>query len=433
MILATRWILGPLINDKGVFSWIWGARVVSGIFGAASVVVIWLLAKCAFDNRVAGVSAILFAALPLFRQNAADTLSDAPHLFFYLLSAWMGAEGFLRRNYLWFSGAGLASGLAYWIRPEGLSVAIVLAMLLLFWRDPRVRMQRKTLLLSLCGLTFGAIVIAAPYMILSGKFTSKKDPLKLVAGGTEQKQDLLLLSLVKGASPIFREVVHGFCYVLLFPLCLGLFARGRRRGNHATSFLFGMLLIFHILILLGLYALSHYIADRHVFPIVAFALPWISSGTIYFANELRSLIPVHYRYAQLNYSDWVLGLVLFLLLAGMVPRSLRPLNRDHLSVMEAAQWVGAHAGPGDAVLSNSPYVPFYADLPGGMLDASDAAIAAMLPGASAYRFVILESGSKNFRSDWIAQLSARYRQVDLRWKHRGEQEVILLHLCQSAF
>ncbi|HUW57289.1 MAG TPA: hypothetical protein VMZ92_11700, partial [Planctomycetota bacterium] len=63
MILAGRWSVSPLVPRDSVFSWVWGARLASGLFGPLIVVVAWLLAKRAFDDRTAALTAIFVAVL----------------------------------------------------------------------------------------------------------------------------------------------------------------------------------------------------------------------------------------------------------------------------------------------------------------------------------------------------------------------------------
>ena len=88
-------------------------------------------------------------------------------------------------------------------------------------------------------------------------------------------------------------------------------------------------------------------------------LPAGSSG---FFGEARAVVPV-----PLIANCLVAGCVV-----GLLPWTLRPLNREFHPVLQAVQWVNLHAEPDDVVLSNSPYAPFYAHRRVALLRSSDA-------------------------------------------------------------
>jgi len=177
--------------------WELAARLPAMLAGVACVGLVWLLARRMFDARIAMVAALLIVPLPLFRRNASDTLSDTPHLACYLAAAWLACEGFAasgsqRRRVLALAGSGLASGLAFWIRPEGLSVALVATLVACgWWLGVRLAARRASAearevaeagppaprlawALLVCGT---ATLVVVPYVVLAGKLTSKKNPL----------------------------------------------------------------------------------------------------------------------------------------------------------------------------------------------------------------------------------------------------------------
>ena len=111
--------------------------------------------------------------LPVPRAGAVDSLSDTPHVFFYLLSAWLATTGLLHGNLWRLTGAGLAGGLAFWIRPEGLEPVLV-ALPLVAWQAFRTPWPWRRRLLAVGALAGVAFVVATPYMLLAGKITSKQ-------------------------------------------------------------------------------------------------------------------------------------------------------------------------------------------------------------------------------------------------------------------
>ncbi len=196
-------------RDSGVQTqraWEAAARLPPMVTGVACVGLVWLLARTMFDTRIAAVAALLMVPLPLFRRNASDTLSDTPHLAFYLLAAWLACEGFagsgsaLRRA-VCLVASGLVSGLAFWIRPEGLSVALMAALVaggwwaagcVAAWR--RVASCREQTAASgqtayrlawMVLVSSAAAAVVLPYVALAGKLTSKKNPLVRPAAQSE--------------------------------------------------------------------------------------------------------------------------------------------------------------------------------------------------------------------------------------------------------
>lgn len=455
MILAGRWIAARFVGEEGVWSWLYGARLVSGICGLLSVPVLWLLARRVFDARVAGVAAVIFAGLPLFRQNAADALSDTPHLLFYLLGAWMAAEGLVRRRFWWFPAAGLASGLAYWIRPEGFSVALVAAAVLVLWAVTHRTMSRRRALACLVGLLLSAAIVATPYIYVKGAFTTKKkitavfwrEPrvqVPVTPPATAQEPPGAEPAVGKPSAPGFRghaflegcvvlvaEFLHRLRYVLALGLVFGLLAPRRLRAQAAPGFLLGSLAAFHVMLLLWLYSTREYISYRHTMPLAALAMPWIASGTIYLggaaATVLATARPLFWsRSPSPRLRRCVLGLMVGLLVLAMLPRSLRPLRRQRLPLLRAGSWVGERTVAGDRVLSNSSHVLFYADTPGRLIGPGDAIPEVQVfDDGPPYRFVVLDVRSGGSRKDWLAQLARRYAQETVPGVFAGESGILL--------
>ncbi|HQU42289.1 MAG TPA: glycosyltransferase family 39 protein, partial [Pirellulales bacterium] len=138
---AYRWLTGRDEFD----SFLAATRLASGGCGLLSIVFLWLFARRLYDERIANVSVLLAAVWPLLRLNASDSLSDTPHLMFYLAGAWLAMEGLRSRRMGWFAGAGLASSLAFAVRPEGLLVGVA-AGLAVAWEFCRARYASQRIL-----------------------------------------------------------------------------------------------------------------------------------------------------------------------------------------------------------------------------------------------------------------------------------------------
>ena len=416
-------------------SWMIGGRIVTFACGLLSVWVVWLLARDLYDVRIANLAAMAFAVLPVPRANAADAQSDTAHLFFYLLATWLVMTALAGGRPLRLVGAGLASGIAYWIRPEGLEVALVgLACVIGYavyahWGWRRVG-------LSDAALAGTALVVAAPYCVLAGKFTSKQIPFaKYQPTGTfiaqvadeeanaKQKPataaptppavverhyslSLFLRLTGKAVTVYFYSICQGFKFVFIPLYLIGMAAMVRNCQSWPPIVFLSLLGVLHTVVLLGVFVLSGYIAHRHVLPLVGLAMPFAALGTVSLGNWLSRRTGVCPTYAITT----VMGLSAAFVLAS----TLKPFNREFLPVIEATRWVEAHAEPGAGIVCNSPYVGFYGTRPTAILGPQaptlDEAVA-KAEVAARYDYVILHVGAHAYRPEWLSQILERYRPI----------------------
>jgi hypothetical protein len=437
LIVAARRVIGLFGPADDLRAWTLAARLPAMLFGLLNVLMLWCWVRRAFDGRAAGVAAVFFAILPIFSENAADTVSDAPHLFFYLLSAWLITEGIVRRRFRLFPLAGVSSGLAYWIRPEGLEPVLVGAGVIVLLA---VRRHEKPLpaLAWLAGLLVAAGIVAAPYACLKGKLTSKKDFLVIVRSESAESEVRggaglppatppslaaaqpapvhavvqpiprpgLLVALAKAVGTLADEYAHALRYFLLFPLAAGIFCAGAPKAQPRPKLFLAALAGFNILLLILLYLVAGYIAGRHAMPLLCVSLAWVGGGTIWLGEELSGRLASSRSAAAARLSP---GLIVGVLVAApvlaLLPRSLRPLHEGYLPVVQAARWIGDHAQPGDEILTNTVYGTFYSRLPGRVLGVYET-----IPDSFKqdrfwpYRFVLLDRTASSFQRVQMAEL-----------------------------
>lgn len=439
LVLAMATALRPFSSCSEPQLWTHAALMASGMCGILSVVVLWLFARRLFDERVANIAALSFAVLPLFRMIASDALSDTEHLLFYLLAAWLAAEGFARNQVRWFAAAGVASGAAFWVRPEGLEIALItgllLAMQLVFARRPRAGW-------ALAAVAGAALLTVAPYVVLAGKITSKQlpwakkraQPIFVVeesqaAIRAEQKAAAAASPAAATAPPAHVGVVHqrvvarlawkavrtfvrnlvwGFRYMFLPLYIVGNWELYRRRPAWWVWNLPLWAGVLHFVVLCGVYFLSGYIDQRHMMPLVALALPFAALGAVYIADKLAPLLA-----PRVSPRTCLVTVVAVSCLA-VVPRTLVPMNPELQAVFVATHWVHDQSHAGDAVVSNSPYIAFYSSMPGANLSPEtttvDAAVA-QLPGGVNFEFAVLDLQIVGYRPEWKEQLERTCTEV----------------------
>ena len=413
LILGCHRLLIHRICGASVDCWISSARLAAGIFGILCVVVIWGWTKLVFSSRVAALAALLAAVFPVLRQNAADALSDSPHLFFYLLAVYCCTRGFIENRAGWFAAAGASSGLAFWIRPEGLSVAIVAALCLTIMtsisRASRVKSASAAYrgspsFSSAAMLLLAALLVVSPYVMTTGKLTSKKDPLKLFSVETWSGRDNPSALVAEVPYTLGDRVMRGLRYFLVVPLVLAIVVRRKLAyGIRAAVVMVSALAAFHLLLMGATYILAGYAATRHMMPVIGLALPWIASGLLSLKDGLdESRLG---RRLALGRVPLFSTLGVLLIMIGLAWRSVRPMNRDKAALVDAASQIAQQARAGDLVVSNSPYISFHSGVPGRVLIDSESFPQTTSPS---YRFVVLDS-ARNFNPVWPAQVRLSHR------------------------
>ncbi|HEY2931586.1 MAG TPA: glycosyltransferase family 39 protein [Acidobacteriota bacterium] len=425
MILGCQWLLARTDCRDSVKCWIAAARLATGIFGILCIPVLWSLTRIVFGSRAAAVAALLAAVLPLFRQNASDALSDAPHLFFYLLAVYFCARGLPEGHAGWFAAAGASSGLAFWIRPEGLSVAIVGALYLAL--NPWIRTIMPGLSHGIapaasasyrCAtrLVLMVLIVISPYVVVTGKLTSKKDSLKLLFTQAEEGRRLPAV-FVNVPYALGNHVVRGLKYFLVIPLVFGLAARRRSDREKALIWLAALLIAFHLMLMAGVYILSGYASDRHMTPAIALVLPWVAAGLLDLKDRMDGS-QAGRAIAGRRVTALSAAILVFILL-GLALRSARPINQNKMPLLRVASEIRQHVPAQDGLISNSPHVLFYADMWGRALTDFEA-----FPKVTSSRFVVLDSTS-NFNPEWPSQLISRYKPSDLGIRYSPPDGILI--------
>ena len=462
LLAATRVVQG-LGYQADPQSWTVGGIVVSYLCGLAAVAVVWLLTRQLFDTRIANIAAFVFAVLPIPCWSAGDAQSDTPHLLAYLTAAWLASSGVVSGRLLPLAGAGAASAIAYWIRPEGLEVFLV-ALVCVVWQAFRMHWTWRRMGLACATLACATLVIAAPYPILAGKVTSKQLPfaksqpintfLDLEAASqsvataatapatpvvaAEAKPQavapievpsiaaaeavnatvapapakprytakLVLRLLGKAFTAFIISVCQGFKFVFIPLYLIGQVAWSRRQSEGLHIALLALLAVTHFVVLMAVFMLSGYIAHRHVLPVIGLAMPATALGVLcvgeFAARRLKA--PPAY----------VVPILLAVCCVAVLPYTVRAVNREFLPVLAATEWVRSRAEPGSGVVCNSPYVEFYGKLPVAYLSPEFPTFAEALAKANAdaqYDYVVLHVNAHDYRPEWLTQLEPRYRQV----------------------
>ncbi len=468
MLLATR-VLQAVGYGHEPEAWMAGGIAVSFIAGLLTVAVIWLFTREMFDTTIASIAAIGFAALPVPRALAVDAQSDTLHGLFFLFAAWMASTGLASGSVRRLALAGLSSGLAFWVRPEGLEVAMIASGFVLLlavsswpWRKSAVALA------AVAGI---ALVVAAPYMLLAGKITSKQllifkekpapsyierlaeaeqnaetqqvavnppappaqtpeappqpavvqAPVPAAAqapapapavvdpndpnGDPEYSPELVSSLIGLGFAAFINSICQGLKFVFIPYYLLGDIALIWRRPAGIQVAFLAALGVTHIVVLVSVFVFSGYVAHRHTIPLVGLAMPFAALG-IYQTSVVIG------RWVRLR-PMWLAVPTLVTCCLLVLPFTLRRLNAEFIPVIEATEWVQQRIAPGAGIVCNSPYVPYYSGKPvAELVPLSPTLGEALLKAPDArYDYAVVHVNAHDYRPEWLEQLAPYYQQV----------------------
>ena len=155
-------------------------QMVSILFGTLTVVPVYYLARGTFGRWTALASSLFLAILPRHVALSADFLSDPTYTFFFISAVWLGWEALRRDDWKIVFLAGLATGLAYLTRAEGIGILPILGPWLLLRRMHFHSRDYRRNGYACFILLFSFLLAASPYIIYlryyTGTWTISRKP-----------------------------------------------------------------------------------------------------------------------------------------------------------------------------------------------------------------------------------------------------------------
>jgi hypothetical protein len=369
-VLAAHRVFGSWLGDDVPVAWQIAAQIASSLASILLVLPVYLFARRLFDPGIAFASVVLLQSLPAIGRLMGDGLSEAVFLVFAATAFWAGLRAFDTGKVSWFLLCGLSSGLAYFVRPEGLLIAFCTGLVLLgrqCWKASR--QAWRPWLAQGAGVSVGALLCVAIFVAATGKFSTKStvgrfyDDLTTRPGESTQVAPPTAGPLLAAWSPtkewnrderiVWAAEQVGFMLVratLYFGWVFGLVGmwwyrdRLAQPGGVVILLVSGLiaLLVYRVAWFLG------YLSDRHLALIVLTFVPFIAAGLV----TAGRLIP--------RCQAW-LPVVFVLALAGPAAyRTLLPLHDDRDGFRVAGQWLASHTLPGDKVEDPFSWTHYYA-------------------------------------------------------------------------
>lgn len=385
----------------GFASWETAAVSVSVLAGAASVPLLYALLRSISGVRLAAVAAFVLAVHPYAVAHSSDVQSDGLYLALFLAAAALLWRAVRSTRASVAAVAGVASGLAYLARPEGLGVA---AFGILWALSPGMRAPLRRRVLWLTALAAGAALVTAPYLgalraqhgswVLTGKkslarlggldvdgpqgamsgwldaargaeLVARRPFLETVVGGPRVPEASPTPSPVATTEPGLAglALLAGALLAAGRPEIAVLFGIGmwRRRGQGGRGGIFLAGLAASYLLLLAGHALeAGYVSKRHVLPVVALGFGGVAAGAVALAEWAIAGVR---RSAKAPAPAFSTALAMLGIALVAAPKTLGPRRDERVAVRRAAEWVRQQPDRGAGVAAGKQRVAYYADAP----------------------------------------------------------------------
>lgn len=393
--------LHPLTGD-----WELSGRIISVLFGSLAVIPLYLFAFHVVRSKTVGVWAgFLYVLAPYFIRIQAQVFTEGLFHFFLYWSLYLGWLAIAKDHVLSTGLCGLASGLAYLVRPEGIGVILVVGgwiavhvtvQALFFNRlssGHPIRMAIRLGLLLMLLIAF--LVPSLPYLVnlrdLNGQWmlTNKKNAARTLDVETHEAamriEDSELRKLAKyyyqkqpgnrglttaqnvvvSLLEVAREFMNSAFPPIFLLILVGLIYRPTlQRDTMGESYL-GLIMGLYLAVYFMLAFKEGYLDKRHVLTLVGFSLFWggvALEELVRWAGTRR--LPM--RFWKPNYGiesppDYKIIIALVLVLITL-PKSLRDPQQNSEIYRTAGEWVESRY-PKDAILmTNMDEIGYYSRL-----------------------------------------------------------------------
>lgn len=334
-------------------------QLVTGICKIITLAVLYILFGRFAPPKTALIHAFLVLLIPVYAENGCDALSDWPCLMFMATALLLYLDGIRTYKPLNFILSGIASGLAYLIRPEGAFVVIVAGIYFILTL-PRKSQKWEPALKCLLMMGLAAALLAAPYMLYKGSVFPKK-----VLNSNRNKTVQVLQTApvsqsIKNTAIVQRQPVRcGFfpdifkgllrfvdkvvnvIYLLIIPTTIAIYFKLRRFARlDAPDQVLAILLVAWFGLLMWLYCYAGYISHRHIMPFVLFSMAWCCKGMTLLARRCTRNTDKRRRFASV---------FILVAIAIFIPRLIRPAHADKAHYTALGIWLNKNT-PQDARL-----------------------------------------------------------------------------------
>gem|GEM_PF-2374282 len=327
-----------------------------------------------------GFAAVLiFQFLPVAARDTSDGLSEG--LYFFCLSSALalGVAGIRKQSIGRFLFCGLASGMTYLVRPEGLAVALGGLAVLLGLAAFRLR-PTGNMMACAAALIAGTCLSAAPYMVMIGGVTNKPSGKNVIDGTPPSGSIRPGLGAIRMDAPLFaeinvetnrggplekataaagtmaREYLHASHYAVGILGIVGLFLIRKRLKESPEWFLLLATAAIQLLALARVAYSQGYASERHLltasFVAVYFTVGGLEPLFAWFAKW--PVVGPLYR------KPWIESVWVAVLIAICIPSLLKPLHQNRIGFKKAGEFLATELKPEDKLLDPYEWSQYYA-------------------------------------------------------------------------
>ncbi len=264
------------------------AQLVSILASLLTIVPIYFTGKLLFNRNAGLIAAAMFQLLPVCVEVTCDGLSEGAFFFFMASGIYFAVSG-LRHESSWrFVLAGLCSGLAYFVRPEGLELAVCICGVILATGLAARKVQIPAR--HIAALALGVMPLVGIYVGVTGEITKKPTSKKML--GTEAqamrgtRAQLPFATFLSdptqagksrsrwSATSLFVETARSSHYFGLLWAAVGVWAMRREIRLDPAKWLLLLLAGLHAAILWRMAIVSGYLSERHTMLLALLACFW---------------------------------------------------------------------------------------------------------------------------------------------------------------
>ena len=352
-------------------------RLVSTLFGILMILPVYFLGKRIFDEKVAFYASLFLVVHPYVRRFSADVLKESTYLFFFTTAIWFAWRTIQKEKGYPFLLVPLFSVFAYLIRPDGVEVLLVVFFYVLFVKKFSMTGRKRTAILI---LLLSSVILLLPYLSylreVRGEWTF---------GKAKSIVEMLGLGAMGDAAPLTQRILYGlkrlnlvifstFHPLYIFLLIIGLLKKAFSRLKTGEGFLLSFCALHYVVLFLMVMNTTKWGADkivqadhlsgRHVLPLLLISIYWIGEGFlaiyhwVYKEVESNRLL---LRSGSKRKSILIMFSLLILILAIVLPKTLKPQRYGRLPEKWAGIWIKEQFGEGMTIFTTVSRVAYYAD------------------------------------------------------------------------
>ena len=352
-------------------------KLVSSFFGILIIFPVYYLGKRVFGQQVAFISVLLLIIHPYIRRFSADVLKESTYLFLFATAiwfAWRAIRGEKKYLYLFIP---LFSTLAYLVRPDGVEIFLVVFFYILFIKKFSASKEKWTIILL---LFLSSALLFLPYLIhlkeTTGVWTLSRA--KTISGflglGGMSDEVSLIHKIQFSLKKLNTEVFSIYHPLYIFLLVIGLLKRRFSHFRTGEGFLFLFCALHYAVLFLLVLNITEWseketvravhFSGRHVLPLLLFSVYWVGEGFLTIYQWILKKAESHRLPLYLGSnrkSAIVFVTLLILILAVVLPKTLKPQRYERLPEKWAGMWIKNQSGRGMTIFTTIHRVPYYAD------------------------------------------------------------------------